>query len=521
MEYSPLSNDVISRALKAKTYSKQQFNQTTYTPGSLIAIDIPSLPQFWVPSMSWFQWDLIVNYTSNNLDATSGGAGSNSGSILVSQLFPHCAIIRSNVISSNGQSISNIQGYAQIHMIKVLQSSMDMNVNRMNLININPNWFPYAADLSARASPYTMGTFQQGVPTQRNIVATGTGNCTLTINTQFGMLPIFSLDSLIDLASMASQTRSAMRLEFQMDIQTNWLTTVTTGTQTGGGSGAGVPTLVINSVQIRPTYTMCLLQPTVQLAAAVAKLINSNNFLIPITSYLTQPSVISGNQKATTIRAYVDEEDLSASYIVHQLSTANYPFQAAWDAPNNFTHAHVTAIQLQSGGAYFPSYGPIVRSDLATAAGIGLNNFDAIEFQRHFLNCKTDVGERMGTMITPAFYNSCLAEPNIVTNSLAQSANPSVDFVVAYSFESGTAGMFSGFNVRANGGTYDTQITYNPAVAVPNCNVQVFSEYGRVYALTTGGLIYLTYDQVLAKLSTMSPNAQELLDKILHISSAQ
>jgi hypothetical protein len=519
--YTPISDDVVSRALKAKTYVKQAYNQQVYSPGSLVSLDIPSLPQFFVPSLSWHEWELSVNYTANNLDATTGGGGSiNAGVIALSQFFPHCAILRSQIISSNGQSISNIQNYAQLHMAKVLLSGIDANVKRMNLTNVNVNWTPYANSLSARAEPYVMGSYSSS---QKNIVATGTGTCKLTVNTQFGMLPIFELDSLIDLASMSSQTRSSFRFEAYLDIQQNWITAKSSGTNTGGGSGAGAPTLDITSVEIRPSFYMCLLQPTIELASVVQKLVNDNSFIIPVTSYLTQTAVLSGNQKQLGLTCYVDEESVGAVYCIHQLSVASHPLTAVWDAVNNFTSAHVQTFQITAGGSYFPSYSPITRSDAAAASGVPINNFDAIQFQRHVLNIKTDVDVGTGTMITPKFFNTTVALPTVtdVANTLQlTSSECAVDFFIGYSFETGAVGAYSGFNMRANGGTFTVNLTYNASQNVPNCSVYVYSEFDRAYLLTVGGLIYLTKDQYRASVASMSPRSEELLNKLLHISGA-
>lgn len=526
VDFAPLSSDVLCRALRAKTYSKQQWDQQNWTPGSLMTISIPSLPQFWVPSASWFEFNLSVGYTTNNLDAVLTPPGVNSGKILVSQFFPHSACVRTNVLSSNGQTISNIQNYAQIHMAKVLLCGMDSNVSRMNLMNVNPTWQPYAASSSAasRQSPYQMGAYLGGDPTSQNLVPNGTGVCNMTVNTQMGMLPIFQLDALIDLASMASQTRSSLQLQMQMDVQANWLATNITGASTTGGTGTGAPTISLGTVLIQPFYYMCLIQPTVQLQMAVGKLINSNNFLLPIESYLTNLLPLLNNAKNLSVRAFADEESISSCYVCQQLTL---PFNSAWDAPNNFTSAHIQTFQITSGGAYFPSYGPMMRSDASNAGFTdALNNFDAIQFFRHLLNVKSDAGETKGVMITPLYYHNTVASPTIVTTGAGTGVGNTLmignnsDFIIAYSFETGCKGTYTGFNCRANGGTYDVNMTYNVSATVPNAQVYVFTEYMRVYALTVGGLIYLTLDQFRAKINDMDPRYENLLNMLLHISMA-
>lgn len=517
-DYPFIDSDVICRSLKSKTFSKQIFDQPSYNPNTLMAINLPSLPNFWLPSSSWFEFTLSINYTSNNLDATTGGAGTNSGTLSVAQMFPHSSIIRANVVSSNGQSIANIMQYAQVHLLKVLECGMDSNVTRMNLMNVNANWQPYTANYQARCLPYTAGIYiANGNGLNQNIVPTGTGTCLLTTNTQFGMLPIFQLDALLDLSSMASQTRSSLRLELLIDLQANFIASSVTGTQTGGGTGSGVPTLVINSVTIAPVYYMCLLQPTIQLQNAAARLINENSFLVPIQSYLTNTAVNNANNKYVTCRAFADEESVSSLYVVHQLAN-NSPvnFNSQWDMNNLFSHCHVTGFQITSGGSYFPSYSPMQRQDAYQASGDAINNFDAIQFFRHLQNTKSDKGDTTGSMITPLFYNSTIATPTFSGGSLT--IGNSCDFYIAYSFETGCSGAFSGYDCRANGGVMDANINYNGGATVPSCNIYVFTEYMRAYALTTGGLLYFSKSQYQAKVNTMSAAALNLLNKLLHLS---
>lgn len=158
--------------------------------------------------------------------------------------------------------------------------------------------------------------------------------------------------------------------------------------------------------------------------------------------------------------------------------------------------------------AYFPSYSSINRSDSASATvtSAGLNRNDAIQFFRHFLNVKTDKGLTKGIMVTPAYYHS---------------VNPatSFDFVIGYSFETGCQGSFSGFNIRENSGALDVNITYNPVGGATAGTVYMFGVFRRIYLLTVGGLLYITKSQYLSKIGEMDARAEDLLNKLLHISA--
>ncbi len=469
--FQTLSDDVICRSLKAKTYIRQQFDSPFYNvANSLMTLNVPSLPSFWAPDKGFFQFEYEINYTSSNDCAT--------GRIWMSQNAPHSNITNLRCISSNGSQIANIQSYNLVHKANALLTGSDANLNRVLLSNIADDATGYAA--GDRKGPYIVN--------RTPIAGAATATAKINVCTSLGLVPIFNSPSLLDLSSMSSQTRSACQLQLQTGNLTDFITTSTS---------AG--TITINSVIVKPVYYMCILDGTDALRQAVSRMIFSDMFLVPIESYLTNQTSVPQSTKNISLRAYADEESVAHQLYIHQ---TNAPFTDTFDKPNCFSNLSMVSLQSQVGGFYYPSFGPITRPFN------GEDKKDAVQFANFVLDVKQDSdNSETGTMINSNSYNRT-------------SGTDDYDYFAGYSYLNGCQAFYSGLNVRASGGVLDTNIKYEPVSGAKADGVlTIFTKYERIYVLSPSGLNYITKDQYLEKINAMSASQESLLNQLLNISA--